>query len=102
MVCKTRSLDSRTQNIIMTTKTITDQTGIVGFLTEIQLQPDSVLVFQLPRETRMLSNIYVETALDSIKAALPPGKIAMVIGADVNIYELAGPDAVSLKLKGII
>lgn len=102
MVCKTRSLGSRTQDIIMTTKTITDHSGTVGFLTEFQTQSDSVLVFQLPRETRMLSNIYVETALNSIRAALPPGKTAMVIGADVNIYELAGPDAVSLKLKGII
>ena len=50
----------------------------------------------------MLSNQYVNAAMNSVKSVLPEGKTAVVIGGDVNIYELAGPDAVSLKLSGII
>ena len=73
-----------------------------GNLEQIQLNPDSILVFQLPRRTDMLSNQYVNAAMNSVKSVLPEGKTAVVIGGDVNIYELAGPDAVSLKLSGII
>jgi hypothetical protein len=38
----------------------------------------------------------------AIKDILPEGKKAIVIGCDVNIYELPGMDAAVLLLKGII
>jgi len=77
--------------------------GLVGWLHEVKCEAnDSVLVFQLPRETRMLSETYMKGAMDSVKKMLPAGRTALVIGCDVNIYELAGPDALVLKLKGLI
>jgi hypothetical protein len=77
--------------------------GTVGYLHEVQFsEPDSVLVFQLPRETKMLSNVYIEGALKAVRSSIPEGRQAIVIGADINIYEIAGQDAVALKLKGIL
>jgi hypothetical protein len=82
---------------------VTPTEGLVGYMHEIKCKDtDSVLVFQLPRKTQMLSDAYVESALRVAKNCLPEGKVAMIIGADVNIYELAGADAVTLKLKGIL
>ena len=83
-------------------KTITDSSGITGFLHEINLNPDSILIFQLPRTTDQLSSIYIEGSLKSIKEILPAGKKAMVVGCDVNVYELPGMDASVLILKGLI
>jgi hypothetical protein len=76
--------------------------GIVGYFHEIEYDKDSLLVFQLPRATNMLSETYVQGALRSLREILPDGKKAIVIGADVNIYEIAGQDATVLVLKGII
>jgi len=77
--------------------------GLIGFLHEVECKdPDSILVFQLPRPTRMLSDTYIAGVMDSARKSLPEGKKALVIGSDVNIYELAGPDALALKLKGIL
>ena len=77
--------------------------GTVGYLEEIKLsEPDSLLVFQLPRPTNMLSDVYVSGAMKSLRECLPEGRKALVIGGDVNIYELTGSDAVVLKLKGIL
>jgi hypothetical protein len=76
--------------------------GIIGYLHDLQIDKDSVLVFQLPRETRMISNSYIEGVMGKVKESLPPGRVALVIGADVNIYEIAGPDATSLILKGLL
>jgi len=76
--------------------------GIVGYLHDIEYAKDSILVFQLPRQTAMLHDTYVQAALKSLREVLPDGKKAIVIGADVNIYELAGVDASMLVLKGII
>lgn len=87
----------------MDKKTIVSPTqGIVGYLNELEFKPDSVIVVQLPRATNMLSDVYLTGAMDHIKKAIPEGKTAIVIGSDVNIYELAGEDAVALKLKGIL
>ena len=84
-------------------KTITKPSeGIIGYLHELSVSQDSVFVFQLPRKTDMLSDIYVQGALKSVKEFLPEGSKALVIGADVNIYTIAGADAVVLKLKGLI
>lgn len=78
-------------------------TGTVGYLEEVQFdEKDSILIFQLPRATNMLSDTYVKGALETMRQCLPAGRQAMVIGADVNVYELAGTDAVMLKLKGLI
>lgn len=76
--------------------------GIVGFLHEVKFEKDSILVFQLPRATNMLSDTYVSGAIKSLREILPDNKRAIVIGADVNIYELAGPEATMLVLKGLI
>lgn len=76
--------------------------GTVGYLHEIELAPDTVLIFQLPRETKMLSDVYLEGALKAVRSSIPEGRQAIVIGSDINIYELAGEDAVALKLRGIL
>ena len=73
----------------------------VGELIPIEIRNTSVLVFQLPRQTNMLSDVYVRGAMNAVKNVLPDGTKALVIGSDVNIYELAGDAAVVLKLKGI-
>lgn len=87
----------------MNTKKINSPvSGLVGYLHEFEYNPDSVLVFQLPRQTNMMNDEYVKHAVNSIKEVLPNGKKAIVIGADINIYEIAGTDAVTLILKGII
>jgi len=76
--------------------------GIVGYLHEIEYAKDSILVFQLPRSTAMLHDTYVQGAIRSLREILPDGKKAIVLGADVNIYEIAGEEATMLILKGII
>ncbi len=77
--------------------------GIVGWLHEVECTTnDSVLIFQLPRTTQQLSNIYVDAAKESIAKMLPPGRSALIIGCDVNIYEIASADFVALKLKGLL
>lgn len=86
----------------MTKKEIKDFTGIIGYLHELEIEKDSVLVFQLPRETKMLSEVYIQGVMGKVRAFLPEGRTALVIGADVNIYELAGADATALKLKGLL
>ena len=63
---------------------------------------DTVLIFQLPRRTKDLSEIYIDGAMDSVRKSLPPGRTSLIIGCDVNVYELAGADAIILKLKGLI
>ena len=83
------------------TKTVHDSTGeIVGTLTEVNCSPGSMLVFQLPRPTDQLSDVYMAGTMRSLRAALPDGCRALVIGSDVNIYEMSGDAAVALKLKG--
>lgn len=76
--------------------------GVVGHLHDIQYDKDSILVFQLPRKTSMLNDNYTRSALDALREIIPDNKKAIVIGADVNIYSIAGEDAVTLVLKGII
>lgn len=84
------------------TKIIKPAEGLVGFFHEIEYNKDSVLVFQLPRATNLLSDVYVENAIKTLREVLPDGKKAIVIGADVNIYSIAGEEATALLLKGII
>lgn len=77
--------------------------GLVGYLHEVECKSnDSVLIFQLPRETRHLSNVYVDEAKKAISNFLPEGRSALIIGCDINIYEIAGEDALALKIKGLV
>lgn len=85
-----------------TTKVEKPSEGLVGFLHEIEYDKDSILVFQLPRKTEQLSDVYVGGALKTLREIIPDGKKAIVIGADVNIYSIAGEEATMLLLKGII
>jgi len=83
-------------------KVVKPSEGLVGFLHTVEYDKDSILVFQLPRETKMLSDNYVQGALKSLREILPDGKKAIVIGAHVNIYSIAGEEATALILKGLI
>ena len=77
--------------------------GLLGYLHEIPKEdPGSMFVFQLPRATEQLSATYIEGIMNAAKKMLPEGQRVMIIGCDVNIYEIAGQDAVALRLKGII
>lgn len=77
-------------------------TGTVGFLHKLTKPSDSVYIFQLGRKTDMLSEPYINGALKSLREVLPDDTKAIVIGCDVNVYELAGADATMLVLKGLI
>lgn len=84
-------------------KEITSTTqGIVGYLHSVEIQKDEILIFQLPRHTSMLSETYIQGALKSIREILPDNRKAIIIGADVNIYSIAGEEATTLVLKGLI
>lgn len=77
--------------------------GTIGYLHEVECKDtDSILIFQLPRKTEMLSKAYIEGAMSNIRGMLPEGRSALILGADVNVYELAGADALILKLKGLL
>ena len=77
--------------------------GIVGYLHEVECTTDdSVLIFQLPRRTDMISKGYIESARAALKESLPTNRNTLIMGCDVNVYELFGADAVIMKLKGII
>ena len=74
----------------------------VGRMVDVNIKPGNILVVQLPRPTNMLSDAYVEGAMRSVRAALHSDQVALLIGSDVSLYELAGEAAVELKLKGIL
>ena len=77
--------------------------GLLGYLHEIEMkETTSILIFQLPRETKQISGSYLNGVMGATKKLLPSDRSVMFIGCDINIYELAGADAVMLKLKGII
>lgn len=76
--------------------------GSVGKLHDISSPSDSILIFQVNRLTKDINQSYLDSARDSLKNVLPEGKSAIVVGCDINVYELAGSEAIVLKLKGII
>lgn len=77
--------------------------GHIGTLHEHVFEsPESLLVMQLPRETRMLSDLYVKAALEQARKTVGPNRNILIIGCDVNIYEISGADATAMKLKGLI
>lgn len=77
--------------------------GTVGWLHEVEcVDNQSVLIFQLPRNTNMIGKEYISHAQGVLKESLPKNRNALIIGADINVYELFGADAVILKLKGLI
>jgi len=79
----------------------TQDKGILGYLREVEIKPETVLVFQLPYDTNDLTNELKNNALEALKSVLPDGYKALVIANDVNIYEIPGMDAAVLLLKGI-
>jgi hypothetical protein len=84
------------------TEEIKNHTGIIGYLTEVEYaEKDSVLVFQLPRSSNMISQTYAQEIRNSIKQIIP-GRDVLIIPGDVNIFEIAGEDMLALKLKGIV
>lgn len=86
---------------MITTKVESPTQGLVGYMHGIELQKDTVIIFQLPRKTQNLTTAYIDNAMEMAKACLPAGRTALVIGSDVNLYEVAGADISILKLKGI-
>lgn len=77
--------------------------GTIGWLHEVEcVDNQSVLIFQLPRKTDMLGKEYISHAQSVLKESLPANRNALIIGGDINVYELFGVDAVVLKLKGLI
>lgn len=76
--------------------------GLVGYLHELKIEKDSVLVFQLPRQTNMINRDYLSSAKSAVQELLDSGNKVLFIGADVNVYSIAGEEATMLVLKGII
>ena len=76
--------------------------GNIGSMHKFSLEDGEFLIFQLPRATNMLNEAYVKSARDQLSKLLPEGTTYMFVGCDVNVYSLAGADAVALKLKGLI
>ncbi len=92
-----------TTKVNMVKEIVSPTRGIIGWMHEVECQAnDSVLIFQLPRTTQQISNSYLDDAKDTVSRLLPPGRNAMIIGCDVNIFEIAGPDMLILKLKGLV
>ena len=85
------------------TEIISPTQGTIGYFHEVACAAnDSVLIFQLPRSTAMISKGYLENARETLCQLLPKGRSAIIIGCDINIFEIAGEDALALKLKGLI
>ncbi len=77
--------------------------GLIGYLHEVEhAAPDSLLVFQLPRATEQMNDSYIQNARKMLASAIGNTRPTLIIGCDVNIYELTGADASILKLKGLI
>lgn len=66
---------------------------------EVSDDENSVLIVQVPRETHMLSNIYICGITKDLKAIFNRKNI-VVIGSDINITELAVEDLTAMKLSG--
>jgi hypothetical protein len=76
--------------------------GNVGELHSIDVKEGNVLVFVVPRATRHMNESYRDEGKRALDVVLPDGVQALMIGADVDIYELCGEDALALKLKGLL
>jgi hypothetical protein len=75
--------------------------GHTGEIHELDIKQGSILIFQLPRRTEHLSEVYVNNAKRVLNEQFP-GVTCVIMGADVNVYEVCGEDAAVLKLKGIL
>jgi len=83
------------------TEVKTGAQGTIGFMHNIDVEKDSVIVFQAARRTQDMSNSYIDSLKETVHR-LYPNNLVLIIGCDMNIYELAGPEALTLKLKGLI
>lgn len=79
----------------------TQKDGIQGYLHELEIKSDTILVIQLSKTSDEISKQLRENMLSVLKEFLPEGRKALIIGSDVNIYEITGMDAAVLLLKGI-
>jgi hypothetical protein len=77
-------------------------TGLVGDLHEIGVKEGNVLIFVMPRATRLMNGNYKDEGKKALEEILPDGRTALIMGVDVDIYELCGEEALSLKLKGML
>lgn len=85
------------------TEEIKNHTGTIGYLTEVEyVNKDSILVFQIPRASNMISKAYAEEIRNSIKNMLPEGRDILIVPGDIDIFEIAGEDMLVLKLKGLL
>lgn len=66
---------------------------------EVSDDENSVLIIQVPRETHMLSDIYIRGITRDLKAIFNRKNI-VVLGSDINIAELAVEDLTAMKLNG--
>ena len=86
----------------MSTFTVTHNIhGHVATVETIPVPADSIMVFQLPRQDKNLSQDMIDRAKAAVNEISPGTKI-IVIGCDIDIHTITGEDATSLKLKGII
>lgn len=88
--------------ILMAYKIIDTNRGLAGEIHEIEVKEGNVLLFVVPRYTRHMNESYRDEAKRAAQAVLPDGKQALIVGSDVDVYELCGEDALTLVLKGIM
>lgn len=85
------------------TEEIKNHTGTIGYLTDVEYSTkDSILVFQLPRASNMVSKSYATEIRDSLRKILPSGRDILIIPGDINLFEISGEDMLVLKLKGLL
>lgn len=68
-------------------------------INEVSDDENSVLIIQVPRQTHMLSDIYINGVTGDLKAIFNRKKI-VVVGSDINITELTIEDLTAMKLTG--
>lgn len=73
----------------------------IDCIKKLDCNKDDVLIFQLPVATKDMNSTYINGAKSALQQLLPIGRVAMVIGNDINIYTVTHEEALSLKLKGI-
>jgi len=86
----------------MAYKITSTMSGLVGELHEISVKEGNVLLFVMPRATRLMNDSYKDEGKRALQEVLPDGRTALIMGIDVDVYELCGEEALSLKLKGLL
>ena len=77
--------------------------NLSGYLHEIEIDdPSKILVFQVPRKTDQMSEAYRDESIKIIQDCLKTSQPVLVVGCDINIFEVFSTDVSALKLKGLI